>query len=459
MKKKMNAKKKISSKRVAPQKTCVKKQPKKIAVRSAKVNTAKQSAKSEIAMTRKASESNTSAPLAGTEFPFPLQIDPITSEQAAEIRKQIGLEPDIIHVNKNFNNVLTASRMGTAMQCWRKHFWQNEIGLAKITETSMALRIGSAWARAMESRWHGSSYEEALAVAIPVGSTMFSEYDAATISGLLAAYYDVYGETEQCGKIHPEVQFSSDLGDGWTAQGKIDGLGSLMDGRSVIVESKTTSDQLDPDSDYWLRLNFNIQVQQYIVEARKLGWDIVTAFYDVTKKPMISPRQNIEDLDAEGLKIVIGEDGERVINQKGKFAGLPKQSADKDKGQYVKSHRESAEEFCDRVYKDAMARPEFYFCRKEIPVIEGNLDSFIRQRLLIRDTIEFYRSMEDHQAGKPMQIAPRDPEAWPRNVSSDTCDFCPFKSFCLQDLSIDLEHPPEGFQIKCFNPELQTEKK
>lgn len=374
------------------------------------------------------------------ESPIPIQANGAGNATGIEDKKSSALQ---------FNNVLTASRMNTAMTCWRKHFWQCEIGLRKTFETSMALRVGSAWARAMEARWNGLSYDDALAAAIPVGSTLFSEYDAAIISGLLAGYYDVYGEREQFGKMHAEVQFRHDLGDGWTAEGKIDGLGSLTDGRSGIVESKTTSDSLQPDSSFWLRLNFNIQVQQYIVEARNLGWDIATTYYDVTKKPLLSPKESIEDLDFNGDKIVFDSQGNRVINEKGRFAGLPKQSADKEKGQYIKSHKETASEFCDRIYKDVLSRPDFYFCRKEIPVIENNLESFRRQRLLIRNTIEFYREQEQCLPTK------RDPEAWPRNVSSDTCDFCSFKNFCLQNQTIDLEHPPEGFEIQSFNPELQ----
>ena len=208
-----------------------------------------------------------------------------------------------------FNNVLTASRMNAMLQCPRKHFWSYEIGLRK-QEDSIALRIGSAWARAMEARWNGKSYDEALADAVPEGCG-FDEYTMATISALLAAYYDVYGQAETFGNLHPEVQFQSELGDGvFTCEGKIDGLGSLKDGRSAIIESKTTSDSVAPDSGYWQRLSFNVQVLQYITEARKLGWDITCVYYDVTRKPMIQPK-SVTDLDADGLKIV-EKDGARV---------------------------------------------------------------------------------------------------------------------------------------------------
>lgn len=347
-----------------------------------------------------------------------------------------------------FNNVLTASRMTCAMQCLRKHFWSYEIGLRK-TEDSIALRIGSAWARSMEARWNGADYDSALAAALPEGCG-FDEYTMATISGLLAAYYEIYGATESFGSMTPEVQFRSELGDGvFTCEGKIDGLGILNDGREALIESKTTSDSIAPDSDYWLRLTFNLQVYQYVCEARKLGHDLATCFYDVTRKPMIQPKQ-VTDLDEKGLKIVLDVSGTRVgIGTGEKFRW--KQSASADAGEKLQSHLETPEEFCDRLYKDCLARPDFYFVRKEVPIIDQQIESFERQRLAIAGMIKHIRN---HEWSNP--IMRRDPEAWPRNVSEHTCDFCQFKSFCLQNISVDISNPPEGFTVQPFNPELNN---
>lgn len=377
------------------------------------------------------------------------------------------------------NNVLTASRINTALSCWRKHFWNAEIGLHRNEETSPALRIGSAWARAMESRWKGLSYDSALADAIPEGCMLFDQFTAGMISALLAAYYEIYGANETQGGIVPEVQFSSELGDGWTTQGKIDGLGEL-NGRTVIIESKTTSDSIAPGSDFWLRTTFNVQVYQYIVEARKLGLDVATTYYDVAKKPMVRPLEFVPVLDENDQKIVTdieipafeiwkhGKPGKeetlkkrhdaivtkhRIFTTRGKNKGQPKQSADKKKGEFMMGGPETPDQFCDRVYKDVLSRSDFYFCRREIPVIEQQVVDFIRQRQVIRDTIRFYRDCEDVNQFDEFTVI-RDPSAWPRNVSSDTCDYCQFKSFCLTGQSIDPEHPPMGFSVQEFNPEL-----
>jgi hypothetical protein len=346
------------------------------------------------------------------------------------------------------NNVITASRMNCLLRCARQHFWQFEIGLRR-EETGLALRFGSAWARAMDARWRGQSYDEALAASIPEGVEL-DMYACATLSALLAAYYDYYGKREKIGKLHPEVQFSNPrmIYADFTVEGKIDGLGSLKIGTSVLLEAKTTSDSLKQDSDYWLRLRFNMQILHYVVEARVIGWDVRDLYYDVTKKPGIKPK-TINDLDGDGLKIVLDAKGKRVFKKNKE----PLQGGDKAKGYYIKSHRETPDEFCDRLYKDACARPEHYFARREVPVIDDELQSFERQRLALAKLTEHFRNNEDCD----FITQPRDPEAWPRHVSKDTCNFCSYKSFCLQNISIDINQPPAGFAVRPFNPELQNE--
>jgi hypothetical protein len=49
----------------------------------------------------------------------------------------------------------------------------------------------------------------------------------------------------------------------------------------------------------------------------------------------------------------------------------------------------------------------------------------------------------------------RPEDAWPRAATSMNCKFCQFKSFCLADVRPDPKHPPEGFSVRPFNPELE----
>ncbi len=367
------------------------------------------------------------------------------------------------------NNVMTAGRMNTFMSCMRKHFWSHEVGL-KSDKTFHALKFGSAWARATEARWKGADYDTALAAAIPEGIEL-DEYSCATLAALLAGYYDHYGPIETFGHVLPEAQFKFQIEGGFTAEGVMDGLGELKDGRKAIIEGKTTSDSLDANSDYWNRLMFNVQIEQYIDAAEKVGQPVDVVFYDVVRKPMIKPKE-IFDLDSEGRKIVVDQKGKRVFAKKkveswtgkGRARKMtkveiddetkPRQSADKKLGHSLKSHKETPDEFCDRLYKDTMAWPDFYFARREIPVLEDRQAALRNQRSAIVRLIQFNREAEDFRGRRPQAVHERDPEAWPRHVSSDTCDFCSYKSFCLQGITVDISNPPAGFSIQPFNPEL-----
>lgn len=283
--------------------------------------------------------------------------------------------------------------------------------------------------------------------AFPEGSSG-DDLTAHTIAALLKSYYYFWGDAELQGvQMRTEEKFKSPLKGAkqFTVEGKIDRLGTKADGRAVQVEYKTTSDSLAPDSGYWLRLRFNVQLLQYFLAARALGFDIQEVIYDVVRKPSIQPKM-IDDLDEQGRKIVTDQTGKRIFNEKGKNAGEPRQSADKERGWTVKSHLETPEEFGIRLYQDAMARPDFYFARREIPILESDLEEFQVQRLVTAKTILHHRKL----AAKLTR-----PEfAWPRHVSEPNCAGCQYSSFCLQNLSVDINNPPQGFAVKPFNPEL-----
>lgn len=340
------------------------------------------------------------------------------------------------------NNVLTASRINCFQVCPRQHYWRYEIGLQSDSE-SQALFIGSAWHRAMEARWKGATFEEAFAAAWPENMEG-DAYVAEKIAALLKAYYDIYPQSPSRNAT-PEKEFQFPLKGvkGFIVAGKID----LLSG-SQLDEYKTTGESIASDSIYWLRLRFNTQILQYVLAARALGHTVTDINYDVVRKPGIAPKM-INDLDEQGLKIVLDSAGNRVF-KKGKACdgggNIPVLSANKENGWTVKQHLETPEEFGKRLYEDCLSRPDFYFARREIPVLEDDLTDFIAQRLTIAKTIVHHRKLEKKN-GRPEF-------AWPRNVSADTCVYCQFKNFCLQNIQINPAQPPQGFAVKTFNPEL-----
>ncbi len=294
--------------------------------------------------------------------------------------------------------LMTATRMNCLLDCPRKHYWRYEVGLKRETD-SAALRFGTAWHAAMEDRWQRRSYESALAKALATAQD-FDEATVATLSGLLAGYYRRW-QDDPVKELHPEVEFRHPLrgSRSFDCAGKIDGLGILHDGRLALVEHKTTGTDISPGSDYWIRLRANPQVLQYVIAAWSLGWDLHTVLYDVTRKPAIRVKKG-----------------------------------------------ESPEEYSERLAKDCEERPDFYFARREVPILQDDVESFHIQRVELAKLILNFRAAA-RKARRPEQ-------AWPRHLTEMQCRLCDYASFCLQNIVPDPAQPPAGFRVGAQHPEL-----
>ena len=294
--------------------------------------------------------------------------------------------------------LLTASRMGAMLTCPRKHYWKYEVGLGATSEGA-ALKFGSAWHAAMEARWKGAQPETCFALALE--GRNFDEITAATLSGLLFAYCDHYrNDSGLISEIHAEVEFETPI-DGsrtFVAAGKLDGLAVLKDGRQALVEHKTAGIDIGPDSDYWLRLRADSQIFQYVKAARDMDWNVQTVIYDVTRKPAIRQKKD-----------------------------------------------ETPEQFGERLTTDALERPEFYFARREVPVLDQDLEEFEYNR------VQTSRMILDRRR---QQKEDRPERAWPRHVNGMICPFCEYRNFCLQNIQVDIKNPPIGFSIKKIHSEL-----
>lgn len=328
------------------------------------------------------------------------------------------------------------------MTCPRKAYYAYELGLKPIVDAE-PLRFGTAWHAAMQARWQGKSIDEAFECAINSAKEL-DEQVIAIISGLLAGYYHHWGDATNEGETLPEQEFRHPIERSMTfdSAGKID---CIIKGQNRIklLEHKTTSDDLSEDSMYWHRLKFNMQLYQYFFGAKSLGYEIDEVTYDVVRKPMIQIKNSIPELDEAGRRIVIGPDGNRVY----KKDGTPRESADTKTGAVVKTRRETKEEFSQRLADDCIARPEFYFARKQVPVLMSDLEAFTDQRLEIGKQILHYRARQ-----KIVGVA-----GWPRNVQFWTCGrLCPYDSFCLQGLDVNPQCPPMGFEVRAKNEELSN---
>lgn len=172
----------------------------------------------------------------------------------------------------------------------------------------------------------------------------------------------------------------------WIFGGKRDRMERWIDrGIIAVRETKTTSQDISPGSDYWKRLRIDGQPTGYINSARQQGHWVDCAIFDVIRKPTLRPRQ-IPILDDDGIKIVRDSDGERVKTKNG---NKWRETADTAAGYVLDSRLETPEEFGCRVESDCYANPDFYFRREEIARTDSDLEEYRhelwQQQLAVRE--------------------------------------------------------------------------
>jgi hypothetical protein len=313
--------------------------------------------------------------------------------------------------------VLTNSRLACFRACPRRHYLRYEIGL-RTTAESLALRVGSAFHRALEALAEGQDVEAALAHGID------DPFDLA----LVAAMFDGHRRrwaNEPLDIVASELAFDLPLVNPatgastpvWRIGGVIDAIVRLPDGRLALKEVKTTSRDFSPSADYWLRLHLDPQLSIYVVAARELGFPVETVLYDVTRRPALRP-----------LKAT--PPGARKFTKDGRLYASQR---DRD---------ETPEEYAGRLGADIAEKPDHYFARIEIARLDQDLDECLhdvwRTQRVIRDCqLEAQRAVERGQ---------RPTVAWAR--SPDAClghgVTCEFLAVCQSNRPVETD-TPEGF--------------
>lgn len=348
--------------------------------------------------------------------------------------------------------LLTHSRSSSFKECRKKHYFSYELAMRPITDAK-ALRQGSAFHSGIAALGEGKSVEEACELAGKHYLDMpshFDEYDwlieRETVLRTVCAYswrwstmpleYVLVETGFQLPLINPATGKATPSFD---LAGKIDGIVRLEDGRLAIKESKFLGEDISHDGSLWRRLRRDSQVSIYVIAARRMGHDVDTVIYDVARKPTIAPT-DVPILDENGLKIVLDSTGERVRNTTGKKEF--RQTADKEKGYVLQTRPMTVQEWGEKLTADIVERPDYYFCRTELPRLDGDL-------------------AETEQELWEIQLAIRDAQKtghWYRTTNKNTCPFCPYDSIC--DRKLEPGEVPEGFEIlETKHPELDIERK
>lgn len=357
--------------------------------------------------------------------------------------------------------LLTHSRMDCFKTCRRKHWYEYELGLRRIDD-ARALRMGSAFHAGMAALT-GARIDTGLDDGTPVALACAAvrnaymrvpeaadlrdwEMERETILRLVCAYdwrwsavpleYVVTEGPFQFPLLNPATGAASKHFD---LAGKIDGIVRLEDGRLAVKETKTVSEDLSPDSDYWRRLRIDHQISLYIHAARAEGYAVDTVLYDVVRKPAIQPTP-VPLVDEIGLKIVLDLNGQRVKNKNG---NTWRQTASVAEGYILQTRPMTVEEWGEKLTADICSRPDFYFARVEIPRLDQDVEEYRQEVWEIQQTIR-----DAQRTGK-----------WFRTVTRNTCPYCPHFNHCSSNEKIDPARPPQGFQIVSdVHPELERSK-
>jgi hypothetical protein len=323
--------------------------------------------------------------------------------------------------------ILTNSRLACFRACPRRHYLKYELGL-RAADESLALRVGSAFHRALEARDRGQDVEAALALG------MDDPFDLALVAAMFDCHERRWAD-QPLGAVATELAFDLPLVNPETGAatpvfriaGVIDAIVRLPDGRLALKEVKTTSRDFSPGADYWTRLHLDPQLSIYVLAARELGHPVETVLYDVTRRPALRP---LKATPPEARKYT--KDGRLYASQR--------------------ESDETPEEFAARVAADIAEKPDHYFARIEIARLDQDLDE------CARDVWRTQRVIRDCQLEAERAIArgQRPTVAWAK--SPDACMgngvTCEFLAVCQSGRPVETD-TPEGFvRVADVHPEI-----
>lgn len=194
--------------------------------------------------------------------------------------------------------LLTQSELRTYRRCAREHQIAYRQGLRPAGADAAPLRFGSAVHEGLARWWQGQDIGECLDVLD--GMEPYERAQAAAMLTGYAAYWQkpaghvLAVEREfRCPLVNPATGHASQT---FQLGGKVDAV-TCLDGRVLLVEHKTSSEDITPGSPYWQRLRIDTQVPIYLQGVRSMGWEPAGCLYDVLGKPKLRPKKG-ESADA-----------------------------------------------------------------------------------------------------------------------------------------------------------------
>lgn len=186
-------------------------------------------------------------------------------------------------------------------------------------------------------------------------------YVRARATAMMIGYHTRWKD-EELEVLAIERLFSS-AQDGYMLDGKEDAIVKKT-GRTLVMEHKTSSEDISPGSDYWRHLAIDDQISNYYDGAEALGFVPDGCLYDVLGKPAQKPK---------------------------KATPIEKRQYTKKDGLLYKNQRaedETPDEYQARILQDIAEHPDQYYQRGEIVRLEQERLMASRDRLAVVQQIQ-----------------------------------------------------------------------
>jgi hypothetical protein len=304
---------------------------------------------------------------------------------------------------------LTNSRLAVFNECPRRHQLQYVEGWRLVKQDSEALVSGTAF-HWLQEQWRlnqkrGDESLPTIAAGEIIQGSAMDPYERAKVEAMFLGYVERY-RREPLGFSEVECEWEAPLVHPITGEvspyfvlgGKMDGIVFREPTRPLILEYKTSTEDISQGSPYWAKKRLDPQISLYHVGAKAKGYEVEGCVYDVTKKPGIKPKQ---------------------LNKTNKVA-------------------ESPEDFFARCVSVIADSPDEHYVRADIVRTEQELTD---------SAMDVWEQAEAYRLQREAGIAPRNPAScfkWGRA--------CVFHSHCCGDLPVQQDSRFKKFDNQ--HPEL-----
>lgn len=319
----------------------------------------------------------------------------------------------------------TNTSLGTARRCLTEYDLGYNQQLEPVVVSAEALLVGHAWHKAFHAAHikgdvQAAPYE---AIAKHAPGPLWNE----KLRRMYAAY-GWYWKDQPFKVLEAEHTFVAEhLGIKY--EGQLDGIIQLDDGRTGLLERKTTGDSVEAASSFWDRLRLDVQVGIYALAMEQHPLFIL---YDVVRKPTINPKNlSKADIARMGKGVAdVGWDsyfGESFTAEQ--LAGP------------LEEGRESIEMYGARLTADIGNRPDYYFARRPVDRTKQDYQTLLENLQDQVGIIEFAKENDRMH---------RNPDA------CNTFGRCKFFGLCSNNIRPHVGDPaPDGFRRReHLHPEL-----